>query len=120
MIEIGPNIECASQSIAPDRLPVATILKRVAQELNYLSTLLRELEDGLLITQGDNLSTDRIIAQQSIDTILQSVEALKHFIVNVERQCGPLDVEVSGALGQVPLGEMRARLSIGTDSVIPP
>ncbi len=119
MIELGPNIEFEAQSVLPEKLPVAVVVERVGQELDRLSLLVRKLEDDLLMLPKPGPSTDRIVAQQSVDMVQQSIDALAGFLDSIAQQCGPMDIHVANALSQVLLGEMRERLTVGA-KVIPP
>jgi hypothetical protein len=93
-------------------LPVAT--QRVAAELSSLSDRLQRLEDGLEIVfthSGHALDGETIGMLQEVDVVLQSVQALSQYLVQIsDATMADGTVYVEPALERVPLRDVARRL----------
>lgn len=117
MIFIGPEED--SSTIAtplPDSMPVGTLLRRVAAELDDLDRLLRKLETAVFPTDEADVQLADRQALQSIDLLGQSLQALSQFLASLSHDCAEATVPVALPLARIPLADLRYRLAM---SVLP-
>ncbi|WP_341366691.1 hypothetical protein [Yoonia sp. BS5-3] len=113
MIEIGPTTDQQESSFVPDTLHLDLLLARAAGELERMSWIVDELEDNFLTTSKFQPETDKIKALQSVDMLVQSVNALGAFLTELAQGNDPHDVKVGTALSLIPLQDMRERFING-------
>lgn len=113
MIVLGSEGGDEETSIAPDRLPLAVVIERTAEEIERVSVLVTKLEDSLIDCPEVEMSTEKIVTHQSVDAIQQSINVLVAFLRSLASQSGSLDIQVATPLSYVSLGDMRERLIHG-------
>ena len=95
----------------PIAFPAYVVFNKVAREFDRVAHLLSNLEDSVLVSCATGLDRDALTALQSIDLMQQSISALSDFLQNTAADLPKGELDITLAVSQIRLGDMRRRLS---------
>lgn len=105
----------ARHDLEADRTPTGDVFLMLAEELERTRALGLRIEGAICGIAIRSSIDDALVSElQHLDAVLQHIAALRDFMAELSKQCGPSQyVETSSALDRITLAEVRSRLAGG-------